>query len=75
MNLQRKNNQICCVGTKVKQRCGMTATVTRYDSFANIDIVFSDGTEVFGVTMGNFRKGCIGHPLHRHAKPNSLSDD
>lgn len=56
------------LGEKKLMKCGMYATIIRYDNCKDIDIKFDDGTIVKNKKYANFKSGCIGHPNIRSNK-------
>lgn len=72
MNVNRRYNAILKVGEQKKQYCGLTATIIKYNSYKNIDVVFSNGNVREGITYGNFSMGCIGPSKDKKYQHNAL---
>lgn len=51
------------VGERYITKSGIWCTITAYRGHTDIDIVFDDGSEVFGAIYSSLRKGEIHHPL------------
>ena len=52
------------LGEKRKMNCGLTATITGYDSYHNVEITFEDGIIISSVDYGQFSSGSISHPKY-----------
>jgi len=56
-------NKLNCIGEKRRMNCGMDATITRYENWADMDIRFDDGEVVCNTNRSGFTKGSISHPV------------
>ena len=47
-----------------RMNCGMIATITRYNSYHDVEVTFEDGEVVYPVDYGQFVAGSIAHPKY-----------
>lgn len=62
------------VGETSMSSIGMEMTIVNHHDCNNIDILFADGTMVYGKTYGAFKKGSIRHPNISPYKSNNFCD-
>ena len=51
------------LGEKKEMNCGFIATITKYNSYHDIEVTFEDGIAVYPIDYGQFSSCSVSHPM------------